>query len=133
MSNADSRIHPVAQNATTTTAGLPARTRVCLFDLDGVLTDTAKLHAAAWKEVFDGYLTVRAQQTGDTFVAFDEVADYDTYVDGMSRADGTRSFLRSRGTDGITVTEQQLVGKPAPDTYRAAAKVLVVKPGSDPA
>ncbi|OFE18448.1 hypothetical protein BA895_12085 [Humibacillus sp. DSM 29435] len=186
--------------------------RACLFDLDGVLTDTAKLHAAAWKEMFDGYLTVRAQQTGTAFVAFDEVADYDTYVDGMSRADGTRSFLQSRGIDlptgcpddaagsltitglgqaknamvlrsirrdgvspypgsvryvravraaglatavvsssancaevltaagiatlfdtridGVSVTEQQLAGKPAPDAYLAAARVLGVPPGA---
>ena len=173
----------------------------------------SRIHPVAWKEMFDGYLTVRAQQTGDAFVAFDEVADYDTYVDGMSRADGTRSFLRSRGIDlptggpdeaagsltitglgqaknamvlrsirrdgvssypgsvrcvqavraaglatavvssrancaevltgagiatlfdtridGITVTEQQLAGKPAQDTYLAAAKVLGVKPESE--
>lgn len=46
------------------TVGLPATVRACLFDLDGVLTDKTKLHAAAWKQMFDGYLTVRAQQTG---------------------------------------------------------------------
>ena len=79
--------------------GLPDGIRGCLFDLDGVLTDTATIHAAAWKEMFDGYLTARAEATGTTFVAFDGVADYDTYVDGKSRADGTRSFLQSRGID----------------------------------
>ena len=192
--------------------GLPASTRACLFDLDGVLTDTAKLHAAAWKEMLDGYLEARAEKTGTTFVAFDEVADYHTYVDGKSRADGTRSFLKSRGIelpigaagdragaltitglgdaknaivmrrirhdgvepypgsvryvravraaglhaavvsssancaevlraariadlfetriDGVSVVEQHLAGKPAPDTYLAAAKVLGVEPGA---
>ncbi len=191
--------------------GLPAAIRACLFDLDGVLTDTAKLHAAAWKEMFEGYLKARAEETGAAFVAFDEVADYDTYVDGKSRADGTRSFLRSRGIelptgspddpatsltvsglgtaknvillrrirrdgvepyagsvryvqavraaglstavvsssancaevltaagiadlfvtriDGVTGKEQHLAGKPAPDTYLAAAKLLGVEPG----
>lgn len=194
-----------------TSLGLPGRVRACLFDLDGVLTDTARLHAAAWKEMFDGYLKVRAEKTCTTFVAFDEVGDYDTYVDGKSRADGTRSFLQSRGIDvptgtpgdragaltiiglgdaknaillrrirhdgvtpylgsvryvravrsaglhtavvsssancaevlkaagiadlfetridGINVNERHLAGKPAPDTYLAAAKVLGVEPG----
>lgn len=192
--------------------GLPAATRACLFDLDGVLTDTAKLHAAAWKEMFDSYLRARAGKTGTRFVAFDDVADYDTYVDGKSRADGTQSFLQSRGIDvpmgtssdgigrltitglgnaknaivmrrirhdgvepypgsvryvqavraaglhtavvsssancaevlraagiadlfetridGVSAEEQHLAGKPAPDTYLAAAKVLGVEPGA---
>ncbi len=194
-----------------TPMGLPEQIRACLFDLDGVLTETAKLHAAAWKEMFDGYLKARADATGTTFVAFDEVADYDTYVDGKSRADGTRSFLQSRSIDlptgapddqegaqtitglgnaknaillrrirhdgvepypgsvryvqavrsaglhtavvsssancaevlsaagiadlfetridGISAQKQHLAGKPAPDTYLAAAKVLGVEPG----
>lgn len=182
-----------------------------MFDLDGVLTDTARLHAAAWKEMFDSYLRTRAEKTGTTFVAFDDVMDYDTYVDGKSRDDGTRSFLRSRGIDlptggpddpagaltivglgaakntilmrrirddgvepypgsvryvravrsaglrtavvsssancaevldaagiadlfetridGLTVEERHLAGKPAPDTYLAAAKALGIEPG----
>jgi beta-phosphoglucomutase family hydrolase len=192
--------------------GLPEHLLACLFDLDGVLTDTARLHAAAWKEMFDLYLTKQAETTGAKFVAFDETADYDTYVDGKSRADGTRSFLLSRGVDlpagtpgdrsgsrtitglgdaknailmrrirhdgvtpypgsvryvqavrsaglhtavvsssancaevleaagiaelfeiridGISVEEQHLAGKPAPDTYLAAAKLLGVEPGA---
>jgi beta-phosphoglucomutase family hydrolase len=77
--------------------GLPDPVRACLFDLDGVLTQTAKVHAAAWKEMFDDFLRRYAQQTGTAFVPFDPVADYDTYVDGKPRADGTRSFLESRG------------------------------------
>ncbi len=79
--------------------GLPERVRACLFDLDGVLTRTAKVHAAAWKEMFDAYLKARAERSGEHFVAFDKKADYDTYVDGKTRADGTRSFLQSRHID----------------------------------
>jgi HAD superfamily hydrolase (TIGR01509 family) len=67
-----------------------------LFDLDGVLTETAKVHAAAWAEMFNGYLRERARRLGEPFVAFDAVGDYDRYVDGKPRADGTRSFLESR-------------------------------------
>jgi beta-phosphoglucomutase family hydrolase len=79
--------------------GLPDNIRGCLFDLDGVLTETAKVHAAAWKEMFDDYLRERAQRSGEPFVPFDPVADYDEYVDGKPRADGTRSFLASRGIE----------------------------------
>jgi beta-phosphoglucomutase family hydrolase len=74
---------------------LPDGIRACLFDMDGVLTDTATLHAAAWKQTFDEYL--RAQWSGELFRPFDAVADYDDYVDGKSRRDGVRSFLASRG------------------------------------
>ena len=79
--------------------GLPDGTRGCLFDLDGVLTKTAKVHDAAWKEMFDGFLRDRAARTGQPFVPFDAVKDYDEYVDGKPRADGTRSFLASRGIE----------------------------------
>jgi beta-phosphoglucomutase family hydrolase len=76
--------------------GLPDGVRACLFDLDGVLTQTAKVHAAAWKQMFDDYLRSRASERGEQFVPFDEAADYDEYVDGKPREDGVRSFLRSR-------------------------------------
>jgi beta-phosphoglucomutase family hydrolase len=76
--------------------GLPNAVRACLFDLDGVLTQTARVHAAAWKEMFDGFLRSRAEETGGEFVPFDEGADYGEYVDGKPRADGVRSFLASR-------------------------------------
>ncbi|HUA11943.1 MAG TPA: beta-phosphoglucomutase family hydrolase [Solirubrobacteraceae bacterium] len=76
--------------------GLPDGVTVCLFDLDGVLTKTAKVHAAAWKEMFDAYLAERAKKSGGTFEPFDEVQDYDRYVDGKPRYDGVRSFLQSR-------------------------------------
>ena len=79
--------------------GLPKGTRGCLFDLDGVLTKTAKVHDAAWKEMFDDFLRDRSRQTGQPFVPFDPVKDYDEYVDGKPREDGTRAFLASRGID----------------------------------
>ncbi len=67
-----------------------------LFDLDGVLTKTASVHAAAWKRMFDEYLRARAEHDGSEFVAFDADADYTRYVDGKPRYDGVRSFLESR-------------------------------------
>jgi beta-phosphoglucomutase family hydrolase len=79
--------------------GLPDDTHACLFDLDGVLTQTATVHAAAWKEMFDAYLRERAARTGEPFVPFDAHADYDEYVDGKPRSDGVRSFLASRGIE----------------------------------
>jgi beta-phosphoglucomutase family hydrolase len=79
--------------------GLPDGIRGCLFDLDGVLTKTAKVHDAAWKEMFDSFLRQRAERTGQPFVPFDPVKDYDEYVDGKPRADGTRSLLESRGIE----------------------------------
>ncbi len=79
--------------------GLPESVRACLFDLDGVLTRTATVHAAAWKEMLDGYLRERAARTGEEFVPFDPVADYSEYVDGKPRYDGVRSFLVARGIE----------------------------------
>ena len=73
--------------------------RACLFDLDGVLTQTAKVHSAAWKQVFDEYLRRRAEETGADFTPFDAVRDYDEYVDGKPRYEGVRSFLASRGIE----------------------------------
>jgi beta-phosphoglucomutase family hydrolase len=79
--------------------GLPNGVRACLFDLDGVLTKTATVHAAAWKQMFDAYLRERAERTGEEFVPFDPKTDYGEYVDGKPRADGVRSFLQSRGIE----------------------------------
>jgi beta-phosphoglucomutase family hydrolase len=76
---------------------LPDGITACLFDLDGVLTQTAKIHARAWKEMFDGYLRERSEETGEPFREFDRPTDYDEYVDGKPRLDGVRSFLESRG------------------------------------
>jgi beta-phosphoglucomutase family hydrolase len=75
---------------------LPEGIGACLFDLDGVLTRTATVHAAAWKEMFDAFLRERADSTGEPFVAFDTSTDYPDYVDGMLRQDGVRAFLASR-------------------------------------
>jgi beta-phosphoglucomutase family hydrolase len=190
-----------------TRLGLPESIRACLFDMDGVLTETATLHAKAWKQMFDEFLESR----GEPFAPFDPVSDYDEYVDGKPRDDGTRSFLASRsielpeGTpedpataetihglgrrkndivvalmrkwgvdpypgsvrylkavkkaklltavvssskncrevliaagivhlfdariDGVVAGKRHLAGKPAPDTYIAAAKALRVPPG----
>jgi len=79
--------------------GLPDGTRACLFDLDGVLTDTASVHAAAWKQMFDDFLRARSERDGTEFVPFDVKADYGPYVDGKPRLAGTDSFLRSRGIE----------------------------------
>lgn len=76
--------------------GLPDGVRGCLFDMDGVITRTASVHAAAWKQMFDEFLASRAEATGEPMTPFDDVEDYDRYVDGRSRADGTRGFLESR-------------------------------------
>src|SRR4051794_31925778 len=79
--------------------GLPDGIKACLFDLDGVITQTAKVHAAAWKQMFDEFLRAEAERNGTKFVPFDAVADYDDYVDGKPRLDGTRDFLASRDID----------------------------------
>ncbi len=67
-----------------------------IFDMDGVVTNTARIHAIAWKRTFDEYLQERAQRAGENFRPFDLEADYLTYVDGKPRCDGVRDFLRSR-------------------------------------
>ena len=181
-----------------------------LFDLDGVVTNTASLHAMCWKQMFDEYLRKRAEQSGEAFRRFDVATDYRLYVDGNPRFDGVRDFLTSRGiqlpegtpedsaevetvcglgnrkndlvnhvlsdvgvepyegtvqfihqlrhhgfkiavvtssehcrallkaaeldtlfdarVDGDTIHAQHLAGKPAPDTYLLAAKLLGVEP-----
>ncbi|WP_404381525.1 beta-phosphoglucomutase family hydrolase [Caenispirillum salinarum] len=73
--------------------------KAIVYDLDGVVTRTADLHAAAWKDLFDAYLKDRAARTGEPFQPFDIATDYMTYVDGKPRYDGVRSFLESRGID----------------------------------
>lgn len=84
--------------------GLSDQVLGCLFDLDGVITRTATVHAAAWKEMFDAYLEKAAKRDHAPFVPFDEITDYDAYVDGRSREDGARAFLESRK---ITLPEGQ--------------------------
>jgi len=82
-----------------TELGLPSGMTTCLFDLDGVLTQTAKIHARAWKEMFDDFLRNWAERTGAPFQEFDRPTDYDEYVDGKPRLEGVHSFLRSRGIE----------------------------------
>ncbi|WP_428342146.1 beta-phosphoglucomutase family hydrolase [Mycobacterium sp.] len=79
--------------------GLPNEVHACLFDLDGVLTDTASVHTKAWKVMFDSFLEQHAKQSGEKFVPFDADKDYLNYVDGKKREDGVRSFLASRGIE----------------------------------
>src|SRR4051812_19258379 len=76
---------------------LPDGITACLFDLDGVLTQTAKIHAQAWKEMFDAFLRDWAERHGEPFEEFDRPTDYDEYVDGKPRLEGVKSFLESRG------------------------------------
>jgi beta-phosphoglucomutase family hydrolase len=93
--------------------GLPSTVAACLFDLDGVLTQTARVHDAAWTEMFDAYLRSVADRGGAPFVPFDPVQDYNRYVDGRPRADGVRAFLASRG---ITLAEGTVDDPPTAET-----------------
>jgi beta-phosphoglucomutase family hydrolase len=96
-----------------TAIGLPDGVRACLFDLDGVLTDTASVHTTAWTEMFDEFLEERAERTGEPYVPFDPVGDYQQYVDGKPRADGVRDFLASRS---ITLPEGEASDPPGAET-----------------
>jgi beta-phosphoglucomutase family hydrolase len=93
--------------------GLPDGITAGLFDLDGVLTSTARLHAAAWAQMFDDFLRERAQRSGEPFRAFDPDADYNSFVDGRPRLDGVRTFLASRA---ITLPEGNADDPPARQT-----------------
>src|SRR3954462_575774 len=95
---------------------LPDRIRACLFDLDGVLTQTATTHAAAWKEMFDAFLSAWSAQDGRSEAPFDEQADYQRYVDGRPRLDGVKAFLDSRG---ITLPVGDADAPPGTDTMHA--------------
>jgi HAD superfamily hydrolase (TIGR01509 family) len=133
--------------------GLPDDVKAVLFDLDGVLTDTASVHKAAWKEMFDAFLRARAERADETFVPFDARSDYETYVEGsrryleaardaglrravVSSSANTEEVLTVTGlaplielrVDGNTIREQGLRGKPAPDTFLHAADLLGVRP-----
>src|ERR1700758_2146120 len=78
-------------------ANTPDQDDAVLLDLDGVITDTASIHAACWKQMFDEYLQKRATQRGEAFRPFDPATDYRLHVDGKPRFDGVRDFLGSRG------------------------------------
>jgi beta-phosphoglucomutase family hydrolase len=107
--------------------GLPDHISACLFDLDGVLTQTAKVHAAAWKQMFDEYLRERSQRTGEPFRPFDDVKDYDAYVDGKPRYDGVRSFLQSRGIELPQGTPEDPPGAETVDGLGNRKNELVLK------
>jgi len=92
--------------------GLPDHVTACLFDMDGVITQTAKVHDAAWKEMFDDFLRSWSAAHGQPFVPFDPVRDYDEYVDGKPRLEGTASFLESRGISLPQGAESDPAGAP---------------------
>jgi beta-phosphoglucomutase family hydrolase len=96
--------------------GLPPHIGACLFDLDGVLTQTSLLHAEAWKQAFDEYLRAHAAARSELFVPFDAVQDYAKYVDGKPRDDGVRSFLAARG---IHLPDGQPEDRPPVETVHA--------------
>jgi beta-phosphoglucomutase family hydrolase len=80
-------------------ASIPPGITAFLFDMDGVLTDTARVHSAAWKQMFDEELRRVSDETGTPFQPFDVAADYHAFVDGKPRYDGVRAFLASRGIE----------------------------------
>jgi beta-phosphoglucomutase family hydrolase len=100
--------------------GLPDRVTACLFDLDGVLTDTASVHAAAWQQTFDRFLRQHAASTGERFVPFRQPEDYDEFVDGKPREDGVRDFLASRH---ISLPEGNAHTGPGLGSVRAVANL----------
>jgi beta-phosphoglucomutase-like phosphatase (HAD superfamily) len=103
---------------TTDMLGLPIGVKACLFDLEGVLTDSARLHAWAWAQAFDSFLSRRSDQSGLYFVPFDLLADYRNYVDGRPRLEGVHAFLDSRG---IRVPEGRPGDPPDADTAQGIA------------
>jgi beta-phosphoglucomutase family hydrolase len=107
--------------------GLPAGTQACLFDMDGVVTQTALVHAAAWKAMFDDFLRKWSEQHGQPFVPFDPARDYDQYVDGRPRLDGTRSFLESRGIHLPEGSPDDPPGTPTLDGLSNQKNDLVIK------
>ncbi len=103
---------------------LPEQIAACLFDMDGVLTRTATVHAKAWAEAFDALLQRRAEAGGPAFVAFDPVADYTAHVDGKPREDGVRDFLASRS---IELPEGSPEDPPTAETVRGVGNAKNAK------
>jgi beta-phosphoglucomutase family hydrolase len=116
-----------AAPTTAGTLGLPSHVRACLFDLDGVLTRTAVVHARAWKGMFDAFLESWSAGHGQPFVPFDLDRDYGSYVDGRPRLDGTRTFLASRGIELPEGTPQDLPGVPTVQGLSNAKNVEVLR------
>lgn len=102
--------------------GLPPHVRACLFDLDGVLTDSGALHARAWADTFDPFLLELSERTGWQYVPFDPEIDYWTYIDGRPRLEGVHLFLNGRG---IHLPE----GHPADPSVAATAYGLATRKG----
>lgn len=107
--------------------GLPDRVRACLFDLDGVITRTAVVHARAWKDMFDAFLSTWSAEHGGPFVPFDVDRDYGRYVDGRPRLDGIRTFLASRGIELPEGTPQEPPGTPTVHGLGNAKNAEVVR------
>jgi HAD superfamily hydrolase (TIGR01509 family) len=105
--------------ATARMLGLPAGVVACVFDLDGVLTTSATLHAAAWTETFDPFLLERAERSGREFVPFDPRRDYHDHIAGRPRLDGVRAFLASRG---ISLPEGGVDDPPGAPTVNGVAR-----------
>jgi beta-phosphoglucomutase-like phosphatase (HAD superfamily) len=113
--------HPLsAPRATNRMLGLPVAVRACLFDLDGVLTGSAQVHAAAWRDTLDSFVAQRSEATGQRFSAqfFDLHRDYDRLIHGRPRLDGVRAFLSSRG---IALPEGQAGDRPGSHTVHGLA------------
>jgi beta-phosphoglucomutase family hydrolase len=107
--------------------GLPDAVTACLFDMDGVITQTAKVHDAAWKEMFDDFLRSWSTSHNVPFVPFDPVSDYDQYVDGKPRLDGTASFLESRGIELPMGEESDPAGTPTVWGLSSRKNELILK------
>jgi beta-phosphoglucomutase family hydrolase len=103
---------------------LPDGIHACLFDMDGVLTQTATVHAKAWAEAFDALLERRATASGEAFSPFDAKRDYTAYVDGKPRTDGVRDFLASRQ---ITLPEGEDDDPPTAETVNGVGNAKNVK------
>jgi alpha,alpha-trehalase len=110
-----------------------------IFDLDGVITFTAKVHASAWKELFDDYLQTRAAELREPFRPFDEQSDYHRYVDGKPREDGVVSFLRSRNirvppgepSDGPSAVTVRNLGKRKDELFKQKLQQMGVDVDED--
>jgi beta-phosphoglucomutase family hydrolase len=104
---------------TTHMLGLAPTVKACLFDLDGVLTDSGVLHAQAWAEVFDAFLLRLSEKTARHFIPFDRDADYAAYIDGRPRLEGVHAFLESRG---IHLPEGRATDTPQAETAYGLAR-----------
>ena len=113
--------HPLsAPRATNRMLGLPVAVRACLFDLDGVLTGSAQVHAAAWRDTLDSFVAQRSEATGERFSVpfFDLHRDYDRLIHGRPRLDGVRAFLASRG---IVLPEGHIGDRPGSHSVHGLA------------